>query len=165
MKQVEEVRGEIKTTRTMVQNFRWSSQGGPHRGGASLCSSGRRGVVSPITKRMMVLLAKLRTQQLWVSFGGEKARLPISLDLLRQKSFFFTFSRAVPTAHRGSQTRGRIGAVAAGLRQSHSNARSEPHLQPMPQLTAMLHPSPTEQGQGLNLQSHSSQSDSLTTEP
>ena len=35
-------------------------------------------------------------------------------------------------AHGGSQARGRIGAVAAGLRHSHSNAGSEPHLQPTP---------------------------------
>ena len=31
---------------------------------------------------------------------------------------------------------GRIGAVAAGLHHSHSNPRSEPRLQPTPQLTA-----------------------------
>ena len=32
------------------------------------------------------------------------------------------------TAYGGSQARGPIGAVAAGLRQSHSNAGSEPCL-------------------------------------
>ena len=42
---------------------------------------------------------------------------------------------------------------------------SEPHLQPTPQLMAMPDPPSTEQGQGLNLQPHGSQSDSLTTEP
>ena len=55
--------------------------------------------------------------------------------------FFFFFcllaiSWAAPTAYGGSQARGRIGAVATGLRQSHSNSGSEPHLQPTPQLTA-----------------------------
>ena len=35
---------------------------------------------------------------------------------------------------------GLIGAIAAGLCQSHSNLGSEPHLQPTPQLTAMLDP-------------------------
>ena len=40
-------------------------------------------------------------------------------------------------AHGGSQAGGPIGAVAAGLRHSHSNARSEPSLGPTPQLTAM----------------------------
>ena len=45
-------------------------------------------------------------------------------------------SWAAPTAYGGSQARGPIGAVAASLRQSHSNA--EPRLQPTPQLTAKL---------------------------
>ena len=34
----------------------------------------------------------------------------------------FAFSRAAPAAYGGSQARGLIGAVATGLRQSHSNA-------------------------------------------
>ena len=50
--------------------------------------------------------------------------------------FFFAISWAAPTAYGGSQARGLIGAVATGLRQSHSNAGSEPCLQPTPQLTA-----------------------------
>ena len=45
-------------------------------------------------------------------------------------------SWAAPAAYGGSQARGLIGAVATGLRQSHGNAGSEPHLQPTPQLTA-----------------------------
>ena len=40
----------------------------------------------------------------------------------------------------GSQTRGPIGAVAAGLHHSHSNTGSKPCLQPIPQLTAMPDP-------------------------
>ena len=47
---------------------------------------------------------------------------------------------ATPVACGGSQATGRIGAVAAGLCQSHSNARSEPHLQPTPQLTTTPDP-------------------------
>ena len=43
-------------------------------------------------------------------------------------------------AYGGSQARGLIGAVAAGLRKSHSNLGSEPYLQPTPQLTATLDP-------------------------
>ena len=50
--------------------------------------------------------------------------------------FFLVFFRAAPTAPGGSQARGPIGAVAAGLYQSHSNARSKLHLPPTPQLTA-----------------------------
>ena len=51
--------------------------------------------------------------------------------------FFFFFFRASSTAYGGSQAMGRIGATAAGLHHSHCKARSEPHLQPTPQLTAM----------------------------
>ena len=42
--------------------------------------------------------------------------------------FFFAISWATPEAYGASQARGRIGAAAAGLRQSHSNTGSEPHL-------------------------------------
>ena len=58
------------------------------------------------------------------------------------KSFFvfWLFLWAAPAAYGGSQARGRIGAVATGLRQSHSNAGSEPRLQPTPQLTEMPDP-------------------------
>ena len=37
--------------------------------------------------------------------------------------------RAAPSAYGGSQARGLIRAVATGLHQSHSNAKSEPRLQ------------------------------------
>ena len=59
-------------------------------------------------------------------------------------------------AYGGFQARVLIGAVAAGLIQSHSNARSVPHLQPTPQLTAMLVPLPTSRGQGSKPQPHGS---------
>ena len=52
----------------------------------------------------------------------------------------FAISRATPEAHGGSQARGPIGAVAAGVRQIHSNAGSELHLQPTPQLMATPDP-------------------------
>ena len=44
--------------------------------------------------------------------------------------FFFLSFWAAPTAYGGPQTRGWIGAVGAGLYHSHSNAGSEPPLQP-----------------------------------
>ena len=53
---------------------------------------------------------------------------------------YFLLFRAAPAVYGGSQARDVIGAVAAGLRQSHSNAGSEPRLQPTPQLMAMLDP-------------------------
>ena len=40
--------------------------------------------------------------------------------------FLFAISWAAPPAYGGSQARGWIGAVAAGLRQSHSNSGSKP---------------------------------------
>ena len=53
---------------------------------------------------------------------------------------FFVFLGPPPQAHISSQSRGQIGAVAAGLRHSHSNLGSKPCLQPTPQLTAMADP-------------------------
>ena len=68
--------------------------------------------------------------------------LSVHLDFFCFVLFFVFFvvvvaiSWAAPAAYGGSQARGRIGAVATGLRQSHSNTGSEPRLQPTPQLTA-----------------------------
>ena len=60
--------------------------------------------------------------------------------------FFFTFLlfRATPAAYGHPQAKGPIRATAAGLCQSHSNARSELLLRPMPQLTATLDLRPPE---------------------
>ena len=53
-------------------------------------------------------------------------------NLLKSNSFFFL--RVTPVACGDSQARGPIRATAASLH--HSNIRSEPCLQPTPQLTA-----------------------------
>ena len=42
--------------------------------------------------------------------------------------FFRFWRRGIPEAYGGSQARGQIGAVAASLSHSHSNARFEPCL-------------------------------------
>ena len=70
----------------------------------------------------------------------------------------FAFSRASSAAYGGSQARGLVGAVAAGLHHSHShsNAGSEPRLRLIPQLMAMPDLEPTKRGQGSNLQPHGS---------
>ena len=52
----------------------------------------------------------------------------------------FCFFRATLVVCGGSQARGKIEAVATSLPQSYSNLRSEPHLQPTPQLMATLDP-------------------------
>ena len=54
--------------------------------------------------------------------------------------FFLFFSRAAPTAYEGFQARGLIGATAASLHHTCSNAGSELHLPPTLQLTAVLDP-------------------------
>ena len=54
--------------------------------------------------------------------------------------FFFFLFRAAPTAHGSSQAGSQIGAAAAGLHHSHSNAGFEPHLRPTLQLKARLDP-------------------------
>ena len=58
------------------------------------------------------------------------------------ETFFSFLFRATLMANGSSQARGQIGAVAADLRQSHRNARSEPHLGLTPQLTATPDPYP-----------------------
>ena len=58
--------------------------------------------------------------------------------------FLFCLFRATPVACGSSQARGQIGAAAAVLHHSHSNAGSELCLLPIPQLTAMQDPQPTE---------------------
>ena len=70
--------------------------------------------------------------------------------------FIYLFFTATPMAKGGSQAMGLIGAIAASLHQNDRNARSELRLRPTPQLTAAPDPKPTEQGQGLNLQPHTS---------
>ena len=52
--------------------------------------------------------------------------------------FLFCLFRAALMTYGGSQARGRIGGVAAGLCHSHTNARSELRLQPISQFAAML---------------------------
>ena len=68
----------------------------------------------------------------------------ISLEPFSLFCFLFYLSfclfRATPAAYGGSQARGRIGTTAASLLYSHSNPRSELHLQSTPQLTQWARP-------------------------
>ena len=54
--------------------------------------------------------------------------------------FCFLFFRAIPMAYGGFQASCQIGAVATGLHHSQSNAGSEPHLQPISQLSEIPDP-------------------------
>ena len=56
---------------------------------------------------------------------------------LKEFNWIFFFFRAIPMTYGGSQARGQIGATAAGLCHSHSDAGSKLCLRPTPQLTAM----------------------------
>ena len=82
---------------------------------------------------------------------GPRERLNFNLQSQQEMQgvqwaqFFFgggglAISWAAPAVYGGSQARGRIGAIATGLRQSHSNLGFEPCLQPIPQLTATPDP-------------------------
>ena len=59
----------------------------------------------------------------------------LSILLLLLSFFFF---RAACAAYGSSPARSRIGAAAASLQHSYGNTRSEPRLQPTPQLMARL---------------------------
>ena len=54
--------------------------------------------------------------------------------------FCFVFLGLHPAAYGDSQARGPVGATAACLHHSHSNTRTELHLQPTPQLKATPDP-------------------------
>ena len=75
-----------------------------------------------------------------VSYTGAKDKQSFEKKKFLLLFFFFFFFRVTPAAYGGSQVRGLIRAVAAGLYHSLRNVRSKPHLQPTPQLTAMLYP-------------------------
>ena len=53
---------------------------------------------------------------------------------------FFCLFRAAIMAYGGSQARGQIRVVAAGVHHSQSNVGSEPHMRPTQQLTARPDP-------------------------
>ena len=71
---------------------------------------------------------------------GQVTKVLIGVWMLLLLLLFFCLFRAAPMAYGRSQVRGRIGTAAAGLHHSHSNAGSEPHLQPTPQHTATPDP-------------------------
>ena len=74
----------------------------------------------------------------FVSAMPQQRVLPFFFVLFCFLFFYLFYSRSCGIW--GSQARGRIGAVAAGLCQSHSNVGSKPCLQPTPQLTAIPDP-------------------------
>ena len=64
----------------------------------------------------------------------------IIIVLIKIQFLLLSFLNSKPTAHGRFQAGGQIGAVAAGLCQSHRNTRSKPCLPPTLQLMTMLDP-------------------------
>ena len=64
-----------------------------------------------------------REYTLSINIGNKERDMVLTFSFL-SLSFFFCFFRAAPTAYGGSQARGRIRAIAAGLHHSHSNSRA-----------------------------------------
>jgi len=83
----------------------------------------------------------IHLEELIIEWGGNRVVVHIPTWLF---CLFVLLFRATPAGYGGSQTRGQIGAEAAGLHHSHSRAVSEPCLEPTPQLMATLDPRPTE---------------------
>ena len=74
---------------------------------------------------------------------GKTCILNFFLFLFKELFFVCLFVlpfRAALVAYGGSQARGPVGAIAASLCHNHSQAGSEPHLRPTPQITAMPDP-------------------------
>ena len=81
----------------------------------------------------MVFL-KLSWRNKRVTFSSSRTNSQTSCFILF--IYLFLLFRVAPAAQGGSQVRGRIGVTAAGLRHSHSNARSKLHLRPTPHSNA-----------------------------
>ena len=88
----------------------------------------------------MVLGPELPPQGISQALVGPPPFFPFQAHCLFFSFFLFWLFRDTPATYGGSQARGPIRVVAAGLHHSYSNAVSEPHLQPTPHLTAMPGP-------------------------
>ena len=77
-----------------------------------------------------------KSDKIWsmMEFPVEKSM--IQNETMQVGGFSCCLFRAAPAAYRGSQARGQIGAVGAGLHHSHNDMGSKPCLQPTPQLKA-----------------------------
>ena len=82
---------------------------------------GPEGVALEKTKRQKQTNKQKKTKKEWSTITCYNTDNPPFF-------FFFALSRATPAAYAGSQARGLMGAVAAGLHQSHSNSGSKPCL-------------------------------------
>ena len=97
---------------------------------SAYCRSGRKKVCAKLSTMTFLWTIEI------MDFTPDQ---PFNHDLHLRVFFFFFFClfRVALAAYGGAHARGRIGAVAAGLHNSHSNTGSKPHLQPIPELIAM----------------------------
>ena len=84
------------------------------------------------------------SHQWWLSIRKSRSPLISHITLNFIIIYLFTLSFChfldCSVSYGGSQARSPIGAVASGLRHSHSNVGSELHLRPIPELTATPDP-------------------------
>ena len=109
----------------------------------SICQNTFNPVISYIFNLLLSMLSVQLVHILFRSqFSSQGCPEGQGKDAQFFSSFLFCFVlfRATPTSYGGSQARGRIGAVDAGLHHSYSNIGSEPSLRP--QLMATASPSP-----------------------
>ena len=109
----------------------------------SICQNTFNPVISYIFNLLLSMLSVQLVHILFRSqFSSQGCPEGQGKDAQFFSSFLFCFVlfRATPTSYGGSQARGRIGAVDAGLHHSHSHTRRERHLQPTLQPTAMPDP-------------------------
>ena len=96
---------------------------------------------------MSLRLKKINVISYWLQFGKSYpcwllpllAIFDVCHDSMKA-SVLLGGIRAAPAAYGTSQTRGWIGAAAAGLHHSYIKAGSKPSLRPKPQVTAILDP-------------------------
>ena len=95
-------------------------------------------------KKQMWVVFSLRGDWMMISqrklWNQDNERRGLLFEHLLLFFFFPGLFRAIPTAYGSSQVRGQIRVGATGLRHSHSNAISEPHLWPTLQLAVTPDP-------------------------
>ena len=149
MKQkVTELKGETENSPTIIGDFNTSLI----MGRSSHCSTVVKNLtaVAQVTAKVWVQYPTQRSGlkespllrlwcrlHLWLRFNPWPRN---SVCCTRSRNFFFFFFRAALAAYGSFQSRDPIEAAAASLHHSHSNARSELHLQPTPQLAATQDP-------------------------
>ena len=111
---------------------------------SSLCSAFKIAFPLPPESRYKFKVKWKKEEEIKQLYVTRWFTMPNPKTVYNTNSFFVLFCflfvyvclfRAACMAYGGSQARGQIRAIAAGLRHSHSNMGPQLHLQPTPQLT------------------------------